>query len=307
MQHLITQNEEGQRLDAVCASFLQAPRAQVQRWIESGQVLLNGERARVSKRVCSGDIVQVERVAEEPSTVKAEATPLQVLYEDEDLIVLDKPAGIVVHPAPGHAQGTLVNALLHHCGESLSAVGGGQRPGIVHRLDRGTSGVLVVAKSDDVHQFLSEQFRLHSIDRMYWALVRGVPKEDTGEVDRPIGRHLRDRKKMSVRTRAGRAAHTRWKVKRRFPQSGITLLEVYPQTGRTHQIRVHLASAGLPLVGDTVYGRTNAKRALLARPALHAKVLGFVHPRTGERKRFEASVPQDFQTLLDTLNGAEQP
>lgn len=306
MQHLITQSEHDQRLDVACAVFLQIPRAQVQRWIENGQVLLNGERARASKRVHCGDVVQVERVAAEPLCVQAEAIALQVLYEDEDLIVIDKPAGLVVHPAPGHAQGTLVNALLHHCGQSLSGIGGVQRPGIVHRLDRGTSGVLVVAKNDRSHQSLSDQFREHSIDRVYWALVRGLPKEDFGEVDRPIGRHARDRKKMSVRTKSGRTAHTLWKVKKRFPRSGVSLLEIRPQTGRTHQIRVHLASAGLPLVGDTVYGRASAKHVLLARPALHAKVLGFVHPRTGERKKFGASPPEDFQALLDALTEKEQ-
>lgn len=306
MQYEITQNEQGQRLDAVCASFCKVPRAQAQRWIESAQVLLNGAQARASKRVQIGDSIQIEQIEVSAPAVGAEAIELRILYEDETLLVIDKPAGLVVHPAPGHTQGTLVNALLHHCGENLSGVGGAQRPGIVHRLDRGTSGVLVVAKNDFAHQSLSNQFRAHSIERIYWALVRGVPRADRGEVDRPIGRHLRDRKKMSVRTRAGRTAHTTWEVKRRFAQSGVSLIEIRPQTGRTHQIRVHLASAGLPLVGDTVYGRTSAKNSLLTRPALHAKVLEFTHPQTGVRRRFEAPPPEDFQNLLEALAKKEE-
>ena len=306
MQHVITQTEQDQRLDAACAAILQIPRAQVQRWIETGNVLLNGARARASKRVHCGDILQVQPVAAEPLEVNAEEIALSVLYEDEDLIVIDKPAGLVVHPAPGHSHSTLVNALLHHCRGGLSGIGGVQRPGIVHRLDRGTSGVLVVAKNDLAHQSLSDQFRLHSIERVYWALVRGIPKNESGEIERPIGRHARDRKKMSVRTKSGRAAHTVWKVKKRFTQNRVTLLEIRPKTGRTHQIRVHLAAAGLPLVGDSVYGRANSTNALLERPALHAKILGFEHPRTGERKKFEADLPNDFQSLIDALSEKEQ-
>lgn len=306
MRYEITQNEQGQRLDAACAGFAQVPRAQVQRWIEKGQVLLNGAPERASKRVQVGDVIQIQHFEVSTSAVEAEAISLRILYEDEVLLVIDKPAGIVVHPAPGHAQGTLVNALLHHCGSKLSSVGGAQRPGIVHRLDRGTSGVLVIAKNDFAHQSLSDQFREHSIERIYWALVRGVPQADRGEVDRPIGRHLRERKKMSVRTRSGREARTTWKVKQRFLKSEVSLIEIRPQTGRTHQIRVHLASAGLPLVGDTVYGRASAKNSLLTRPALHAKVLGFTHPQTGERQRFETPPPEDFQMLLEVLAQKEE-
>jgi 23S rRNA pseudouridine1911/1915/1917 synthase len=204
---------------------------------------------------------------------------------------------MVVHPAHGHSGGTLVNALLHHCGD-LAGVGGVLRPGIVHRLDRGTSGVIVVAKHDRAHRHLADQFRDHSIERVYQALVRGVPGADRGEVDRPIGRHPRDRKRMSVVTTAGREARTLWRVLERFTASERSWLEVRPATGRTHQIRVHLASVGLPIVGDPVYGRRHARETAVGRPALHAALLGFTHPASGARLRFEAPLPADIAALL---------
>jgi 23S rRNA pseudouridine1911/1915/1917 synthase len=237
-----------------------------------------------------------------PSPLTPEPLALSILYEDADVIVVDKPAGRVVHPAPGHPGGTLVNALLHHC-RDLAGVGGVMRPGIVHRLDRGTSGVMVVAKHDAAHQALAAQFHDHHIEREYRALVRGLPGSDAGRVDRPIGRHRRDRKRMSVHTAVGREAHTAWRVLKRFPACGRTWLAVLPETGRTHQIRVHLAAAGLPLAGARVSGRggragRDAPEAELERPALHAAVLGFDHPRSGERLRFEAPLPQDLARVL---------
>jgi 23S rRNA pseudouridine1911/1915/1917 synthase len=198
-----------------------------------------------------------------------------------------------------------VNALLHHCGD-LAGVGGILRPGIVHRLDRGTSGIMVVAKSDDAHGALAAQFRDHSVERVYWALVRGVPAQQEGRVDRAIGRHARDRKRMSVRTQVGRAARTAWRVRRRFPRSGVSWLEVRPETGRTHQIRVHLAAAGLPILGDPVYGRARRDPTGLERPALHAVILGFDHPRRGERLRFEAPLPEDLARAVSILEQAER-
>ena len=225
------------------------------------------------------------------------------MHEDSDLIVVDKPAGLVVHPAPGHPGGTLVNALLHHCGD-LAGVGGVLRPGIVHRLDRGTSGVLVAAKTDEAHRALAAQFQAHSIEREYWTLVRGVPVTDSGRIDRPVGRHRRDRKRMSVRSRTPREARTHWRVRLRFPISGQAWLEVRPETGRTHQIRVHLASVGMPIVGDPIYGRARVRGSLLDRPALHAARLGFVHPRTGEPMSFEAPLPADLTRLLAELESA---
>jgi len=199
-----------------------------------------------------------------------------------------------------------VNALLHHCGD-LAGVGGVLRPGIVHRLDRGTSGVIVAAKHDDAHRRLAEQFRDHSIERIYLALVRGTPGADAGEVDRPIGRHPRDRKRMSVVTDSGREARTRWRVLERYPAAGRAWLEVRPATGRTHQIRVHLASVGIPIEGDPVYGRRHTRETPLERPALHAAVLGFTHPGSGARVRFEAPVPADIAALRDASRRRETP
>jgi 23S rRNA pseudouridine1911/1915/1917 synthase len=288
----------GQRLDQALAQLAGVPRSQAQRWIEAGCVAVDGARARPSQRVVAGTEIAVDPPAVVPLAAQPEDIPLVVLHEDADLIVIDKPAGLVVHPAPGHASGTLVNALLHHC-RDLAGIGGVLRPGIVHRLDRGTSGVLVAAKRDAAHTALAAQFKDHSIERIYHALVRGVPSADTGHVERAIGRHPTDRKRMSVRTKSVRAAETHWRVTQRFPKSGVALLEVRPATGRTHQIRVHLPSAGLPIVGDPVYGR-GGETFGLARPALHAAVLGFTHPSSGEHLRFEAPLPPDFADALAT-------
>lgn len=296
--------EAGRRLDAVLAALAGVARAQAARWIDAGRVRCDAVPARAaSQRVAAGSVIEADPPAPRPSTAEPEAIPLSVLYEDADLIVIDKPAGLVVHPAPGHAGGTLVNALLHHCVD-LAGIGGVSRPGIVHRLDRGTSGVLVAAKRDAAHASLAAQFKDHSIERVYLALVRGTPGADTGDVDRAIGRHPRDRKRMSVQTRSGRAAATHWRVLERYPHSGITLLEVRPASGRTHQIRVHLASIGLPIVADPVYGRGGDALGL-ERPALHAAVLGFTHPTRGERLRFEALLPADLQAAIDTVKRRE--
>ncbi|HVS20038.1 MAG TPA: RluA family pseudouridine synthase, partial [Planctomycetota bacterium] len=253
MRYLVGEAEAEQRLDRALALLAGVPRAQARRWIDQGLVRLNQAPARASQQVELGD--RLEAVPPEPvlPSAEPEAIALTVLHEDADVVVLDKPAGLVVHPAPGNPRGTLVNALLHHC-RDLSGVGGVLRPGIVHRLDRGTSGVMVVAKHDSAHAALSAQFRDHTVERAYLAFVRALPGEDEGRVERAIGRHRRDRKRMSVATGHGREARTAWRVARRFARSGVTLLEVRPETGRTHQIRVHLASRGMPILGDPVYG-----------------------------------------------------
>ncbi len=302
MKILIGESEAGERLDRALAAVAGVARSQARRWIDEGRVRLAGRPARAARRVAMGD--ELEATPPEPVAMRLvpEAIPLSVLHEDADLIVIDKPPGLVVHPAPGHLEGTLVHALLHHCGD-LAGIGGVLRPGIVHRLDRGTSGVLVAAKNDAAHRHLADQFRDHTVERVYLALVRGVPGPETGRVERAIGRHRRDRKRMSVRTEAGREARTAWRVRRRFPGAGYALLEVRPETGRTHQIRVHLAAAGLPIVGDPVYGR--ARKAAIERPALHAAVLGFTHPRSGERLRFEAPPAPDFAALLAAIEAQE--
>jgi 23S rRNA pseudouridine1911/1915/1917 synthase len=305
---LVGETEAGLRADMALASLAGISRSQARRWIDAERVWLNRRPCRASQPVQLGDALEADPPEALPSSLQPEALPLRVLYEDADLIVIDKPAGLVVHPAPGHATGTLVNALLHHC-RDLSGVGGISRPGIVHRLDRGTSGAMVVAKHDESHRGLARQFHDHSIERIYRALVRGLPGAESGRIERSVGRHPRDRKRMSVRSRSARSAATAWRVLRRFRASERSWLELRPETGRTHQLRVHLASAGLPIEGDPVYGRarrgSGASGLQLERPALHAAVLGFTHPLRGERLRFEAPLPADLDRALAALDARE--
>jgi 23S rRNA pseudouridine1911/1915/1917 synthase len=304
LSFLVGEDETGERVDRALAALAGVPRARVQRWIDEGRVRLDGHPARAAERVREGARLEAEPAEPVAASLAPEPIALRVLFEDADLVVVDKPAGLVVHPAPGHPGGTLVNALLHHC-RDLAGIGGFLRPGIVHRLDQGTSGVLVAAKHDAAHLALAAQFHDHTIERTYVALVRGVPGADAGRVERAIGRHPRDRKRMSVHTHAGRPAATAWLVRRRFPRSGASFLEVRPESGRTHQIRVHLASVGLPVVGDPVYGRSARGEFGLERPALHAERLGFVHPRSSERMRFEAPLPEDIALALARLAARE--
>jgi len=305
LEFTIDEHSAGIRVDRALAELSGASRAEVRRWIDEGGVLVAGVVVRPSRRLAIGERVEAQPTRPVEMDLSPEPIPLVVLYEDSDLIVIDKPAGLVVHPAPGHPNGTLVNALLHHCGD-LAGIGGVLRPGIVHRLDRGTSGVLVAAKNDATHQGLAVQFAEHTIERVYRTFVRGLPGAVTGRIDRAIGRHPRDRKRMSVESRAGRPSITNWRVLRRFRQAGVSELEIRPETGRTHQIRVHLAAAGLPLVGDVVYGRARGSAASLGRPALHAACLGFEHPSRREVLRFEVELPGDLQTLAADLGPAEE-
>ena len=306
-RYLVGEGEDGQRLDTALASLIGQSRSQVRRWIDADRVRWNDRAAAPSQIVAEGDWIDASPPEPIPASALPEAIPLRILYEDAAIVVIDKAADMVVHPAPGHRGGTLVNALLHHCG-ALAAVGGVLRPGIVHRLDRGTSGVIVVAKDDEAHRALAAQFHAHSIERVYQALVRGNPASESGRVDAAIARHPRDRKRMTVVSSGGREAHTAWRVARRFKKSARSLLEVRPETGRTHQIRVHLASVGLPIAGDPVYGRGGRDRAEpgLDRPALHARVLGLVHPRSGERMRFEAELPADLSERIAALERRER-
>jgi 23S rRNA pseudouridine1911/1915/1917 synthase len=305
LEFVVDESAAGSRIDAALAELSGASRAQVRRWIDAGRVRIGGVAVRPSRRLALGETIEASPTQPIEMDLSPEPIPLVVLYEDADLIVVDKPAGMVVHPAPGHPSGTLVNALLHHCGD-LAGIGGVLRPGIVHRLDRGTSGVLVAAKNDAAHQGLAAQFAEHTIDRIYRTFVRGLPGADAGRIDRAIGRHPRDRKRMSVESRAGRASITAWRVLRRYPASGTSELEIRPETGRTHQIRVHLAAAGLPLVGDTVYGRARGRDAALGRPALHAEHLGFRHPRTALHVHFDAALPADLVALVAGLGPPEE-
>ena len=293
--------DAGARLDAFLAQRLPAlTRSAAVRLIEAGAVLVDGRTAAKSCRLAGGEAVSVALPDPEPIEALPQDIPLDVVYEDGDVIVVNKPVGLVVHPAPGHPDGTLVNALLYHCGTSLSGINGELRPGIVHRIDRDTSGLIIAAKNDRAHLALAAQLQDHSLARTYEAVAVGSLREDSGTVDAPIGRHPVDRKKMAVDRKNGREAITHWTVLARYP--GYTHVECRLETGRTHQIRVHLASIGHPLLGDTVYG---AKKPVpgLAGQCLHARRLRFVHPSTGLPVELECPLPGWFQAVLDRLGG----
>jgi len=303
------EGELGMRLDAYIAAVTELSRSNATRLIESGDVTVGGRTVDKKYKLKSGDVVQITLPEPEEYEVEAEDIPLDVVYEDSDIIVINKPSGMVVHPAPGNYTGTLVNALLYHCRDSLSGIGGVMRPGIVHRIDKDTSGLLVVAKNDAAHAALSEELSYHGIEREYHALVRGGFRNESGTVDLPIGRHPVDRKKMAVLTAPGahaREAVTHYEVIRAYGQ--ITYLKLRLETGRTHQIRVHMSHIGHSLLGDEVYGGGSKipfeKRhaPLLDGQILHAKRLTLTHPRTGERMTFECELPENFKRLLAILD-----
>ncbi len=298
-----TAARDGDRIDSCIAAECGISRSAAQRLIGDGAVTVNGKVCAKNYKTKSGDAVEIVFPETEECDAVAEDIPLDVVYEDADIIIVNKPCGMVVHPAPGHATGTLVNALMYHCGDSLSGIGGVLRPGIVHRIDRDTSGLICAAKNDAAHLSLAAQLADHSMHREYRMIVCGNLKEESGTVDAPIGRHPVDRKRMAV-VRDGRNAVTHWKVLERYP--GFTYAEAVLETGRTHQIRVHLSHIGHPLAGDTVYGggRTPFEKhnaALLDGQALHAVALILRHPRTGEAMRFETPLPDGFETVLDKL------
>jgi len=286
------------RLDVYLAGAAGISRAQTQKAIAEGRVLLNGRPAPAREPVRAGDIIAYTPPAPAPGAVLPQNIPLDIVYEDSSLIVIHKPQGMVVHPANGHADGTLVNALLCHC-ESLSGIGAPLRPGIVHRLDKDTSGLLVAAKDDISHQKLAEQFADHSARRAYLALVHGNFKEDSGTVAAPLGRHPVDRQKQAV-VQDGRPAVTHWRVIERF--GAVTLLRLDLETGRTHQIRVHMAHIKHPVLGDALYG-AEAKKLGLIGQALHGFSLQFTHPKTGEEMQFTAPLPDYFLRALESLGG----
>jgi len=304
----------GDRLDRLLTAALpMLSRTRIKALIEAGCVTRDGEpAANPSAKVRADDTFAVHVPESEAAAPAAQAIPLTVVYEDADVIVIDKPAGMVVHPAPGSPDSTLVNALLAHCGDTLSGIGGVRRPGIVHRIDKDTSGLMVAAKHDLAHAGLAAQFAEHSIERVYRAVVWGVPSPRTGTVDGAIGRSPQDRKKMAVVGRGGKSARTHYRVQRVYGP-GAALVECRLETGRTHQIRVHMATLGHPVLGDPVYARvTPARRraagdaAAFARQALHAAVLGFRHPGTGATLRFESDFPGDIRKLIATLESVEE-
>jgi 23S rRNA pseudouridine1911/1915/1917 synthase len=302
--------DAGSRLDQFLAQKLDFSRARLQRWLKTGLVLVNGRARPPSYKVRAGDAISVEVPPPEPSPLVPEPLPLEIVYEDRDLLVVNKPPGLVTHPGAGHKTGTLLNALLHHCPE-LQEIGDVSRPGLVHRLDKDTSGLLVVAKTDLAHRSLVNQFQKHEVKKKYLALVWGRLPEKQGRIAREIGRHPQERHKMSVHARRGKEAVTYWRVIQEFP-GPLTLVELTIETGRTHQIRVHMTSLGHPVLGDATYGGGASRlkgappalsglRLLVKRQMLHAWQLRFIYPRSGEEVGWEAALPGDFQKVMDFL------
>ena len=293
-------DREGERSDAFLArSVPDLTRSAAQKLLEQGMVKRRGAPLKKNDRLSPGEELELTLPDPEPLDVVPQNIPLDVVYEDEDVIVVNKPVGLVVHPAPGHPDGTLVNALLYHCGDSLSGVNGVLRPGIVHRIDRDTSGLIIAAKNDRAHLALAEQLQDHSLARTYAAVTVGGLKEDEGTIDAPIGRHPVDRKRMAVDWKNGKRAVTHYTVLGRYP--GYTYVECRLETGRTHQIRVHMASIGHPLLGDVVYGSKKPWPGL-AGQCLHARKLRFVHPSTGKLVEVECPLPDWFETVLKQID-----
>ena len=311
MIYTVNESESGCRLDAYCANVADITRSQAARLIDEGAIKVGGKVQPKKYITKQGDEVEIIMPECREAEAVAENIPIDIVYEDNDIIVINKQKGMVVHPAPGNYTGTLVNALLYHCRDSLSGIGGVMRPGIVHRIDKDTSGLLVVAKNDDAHAKLSEELKYHGIEREYRALVTGGFKDDTGTVNYPIGRHPVDRKKMAVilsGDHTAREAITHYEVLDRF--GGISYLALKLETGRTHQIRVHMSYIGHPLLGDEVYSKNKTQfekkhPSLFNGQALHAKKLTLTHPKSGERMTFECPLPDEFEKALELLRKSD--
>lgn len=299
MTRIVEALETGKRIDALLTEAMPGmSRSSLQKLLEGGLVTTGGKAVKKNHKVSAGEIFQVEVPEPETVAIEAQDIPLDVVYEDSDVIVVNKPRGMVVHPAPGHPDGTLVNALMQHCGDSLSGINGEIRPGIVHRIDMDTSGLIIAAKNDAAHRSLADQLKDHTLHRVYEAVVCGRVRDDSGTIDAPIGRHPTDRKRQSVNAKVSREAVTHYEVIARY--NGYTHIRCRLETGRTHQIRVHMASIGHPLLGDLVYGRKKAEKGLSGQ-CLHARELGFVHPATGELMHLETELPEYFKTVLGKL------
>ena len=295
----VSPEEAGVRIDKYLAEQLpDITRSYLQKLLKDGSVQMNGKPVKTSTKTAAGAVIELTIPDPEEPEILPEDIPLDILYEDSDVILINKPKDMVVHPAAGHYTGTLVNALMYHCKGDLSGINGVLRPGIVHRIDKDTTGVLIVCKNDKAHNALAEQLKEHSITRKYRAIVCGNLKEDEGTVDAPLGRHPQDRKTMAIVRTGGKRAVTHYRVLERF--GNYTYIECQLETGRTHQIRVHMASLGHPLLGDEVYGRVKSPFKLEGQ-TLHAMVLGFIHPTTGEYMEFEAPLPEYFEKLLEKL------
>lgn len=300
MDFIVEDVDAGKRLDSFLAEKNTAKytRSFIGKMIEENLVLYNGKPSKASTKVKTGDRIELFEKEPEPLAVKGEEIPLEIVYEDDDLMVINKPRGMVVHPAPGHTSGTLVNAVLSHAGESLSSINGVLRPGIVHRIDKDTSGLILVCKNDFSHKALAKQLEEHSITRRYHAICSGRLKEEQGTVSAPIGRDEKNRKQQAINYKHGKEAITHYRLLENLQNA--SLLECRLETGRTHQIRVHMKSIGHPLLGDPLYGPKKNLYAIKGQ-ALHAMILGFVHPRSGEYMEFSADYPEDFQKLLNKL------
>ena len=298
-KYIVKSGEQGKRLDSYISSQNEKiTRTTAQRLIEQGNILVNGKKQKVAYKIAENDVITVEQEEPKQIELKAQKIPIEIIYEDEDIIVVNKPKGMVVHPANGNPDGTLVNAIMNICKDSLSGIGGEIRPGIVHRLDKDTSGLLIVAKNDMAHVKMSEQIKNHEVKKTYIALVRGVIKENEATIDMPIGRSASDRKKMAV-TKNGKNAVTHIKVLKRYNK--YTLLEINIETGRTHQIRVHLSHIGYPIIGDYTY--SNGKNEFgVEGQCLHAKCLEFKHPITKKEMKLEAPLPKYFQDIINKLD-----
>ena len=299
LNYQVSDGQSGIRIDRYLSEMNEElSRSYIQKLLKEQKITVNGSAVKANYKVQEGDEISVAVPDIKEPDILPEDIPLDILYEDDDVLIVNKPKGMVVHPSAGHTSGTLVNAVMAHCGEHLSGINGVLRPGIVHRIDKDTTGALLICKDDVVHRDLAEQLKEHSIKRRYRAVVQGNLKEDEGTVNAPVGRHPTDRKKMAINHKNGKEAITHYKVLERFGQA--TYIECRLETGRTHQIRVHMASLGHPLLGDTVYGSSKNPYHLQGQ-ALHAMILGFVHPITGEYLEFEAPLPEYFSKLLEKL------
>ncbi len=306
MNYIVKKEDVSKRLDIYLSEKIEdVTRSYIKTLVDEGKILVNGNIVKSGYKLKNGDDISVELVKRSAENIVAEEIPLNIIYEDDDIIIVNKEKGMVVHPANGNYTGTMVNSLMNSHKDKLSSINGVIRPGIVHRIDKDTSGILVVAKNDNAHKMLSEQFKVHSIKRKYIALVKGIIKEDNLTIDEPIGRSVRDRKKMAVTDKNSRNAITHICVLKRFYTSNVTLVEAELETGRTHQIRVHMAYMHHPLIGDEVYGKKDSKFKVEGQ-MLHAKYLGFIHPTTNKFIEFDSDLPEYFTKILETLENKEK-
>ncbi|WP_022763940.1 RluA family pseudouridine synthase [Butyrivibrio sp. XPD2006] len=302
LEFIVTDEYEGLRIDKLISELVDSlSRSFIKKLIDDDKVICNGKKVKASYQVSEGDRIELEIPPLQIPEIVPEDIPLDILYEDNDVLIVNKPKDMVVHPAAGHYTGTIVNAVMYHCRDNLSGINGVMRPGIVHRIDKDTTGSVIICKNDNAHIKIADQLKEHSINRVYHAICYGVIDHDEGDVDAPIGRSQTDRKKMAVVKSGGKEAFTHYKVLKRFPEDKMTYIECRLKTGRTHQIRVHMAHIGHPLLGDEVYAPSRKSKFKLNGQCLHAKTLGFIHPTTGEYVEVDAPLPEYFSHLLEIL------